>query len=270
MALPNRVTGTTYHPYRAHPSFSMTPDTLCRRKEISPGAKLVFGYLVRCSGKDGLAFPSMGTIAETHGISDRQARRFVAELEKLQLIRRVSRFKDNQQKSNCFEFIWQEWMNDTRTVVSAPTRTDTSARKEQSEKTSVASVSERLARNSASPIAAPDNGILSTALHLAHLGADKAAKLPTLATVNRLRTQCELAAGAKLTDDEIMFTLQTVADRCVKPRDLPRHYSWWIVAAANVLSDVRNGRENYRPEDSLPSVETAGIPEMIERCAEVL
>src|SRR5260370_41719720 len=50
----------------------------------------------------------MRTLGAEIGVGERQAQKYVAELEKAKLIRRVSRFAARAQTSNEFEFLWHE------------------------------------------------------------------------------------------------------------------------------------------------------------------
>ena len=79
-------------------------------------AKLVWGRLARFAGQDGRCFPAVETIAAEVGIGKRQAQKYMAELERVKLIRRIARFKDGGQESNAFEFLWhrifEQGMND--------------------------------------------------------------------------------------------------------------------------------------------------------------
>jgi hypothetical protein len=104
--------GEPYNPWRLfHGLFVQT--WLARRpvKEISPGAKLVFGRLCQYAGRDGQAWPSHADLAAELGYSPRQARRLVTELVSLGLIRRIGRTRVNgSTKSNGYEFIGHQWM----------------------------------------------------------------------------------------------------------------------------------------------------------------
>lgn len=104
MSAPLRV-GQPFSPFRLfHGIF--VPETLVRTDAISPGAKLAYGRLCRYAGQDGRCYPAVGTLGSEIGISERQAQRYLAELERANLIRRVERFVDGAQVSNAFEFLW--------------------------------------------------------------------------------------------------------------------------------------------------------------------
>ena len=82
------------------------PEALVRSTRIPAGAKLAYGRLCRYAGENGRCFPAVGTLAREIGVSDRQAQRYLAELERAQLIRRVERFVEGGQISNNIEFLW--------------------------------------------------------------------------------------------------------------------------------------------------------------------
>jgi hypothetical protein len=106
--------GQPFNPFRLFTGIFI-PEGLVRAKGISPGAKLAYGRLARYAGQDGRCYPSVGTLASEIGIGDRQAQKYIAELERKGLLRRVSRYSDGAQTSNAFEFLWHglfEGVND--------------------------------------------------------------------------------------------------------------------------------------------------------------
>src|ERR1022692_3304478 len=68
------------------------PNALVRSTIISPGAKLVYGRLARYAGQDGRCYPAVETLASEVGLGERQVKRYLAELEREHLIRRVIRY----------------------------------------------------------------------------------------------------------------------------------------------------------------------------------
>jgi hypothetical protein len=82
------------------------PDALVRAKGISPGAKLTYGRLTRYAGQDGNCYPAVPTLASEIAISVRQTQKYLAELERIELIRRVPRISDSGQTSNAYVFLW--------------------------------------------------------------------------------------------------------------------------------------------------------------------
>ena len=79
---------------------------LVRSDLVSPGAKMAYGRLVRYGGQDGRCFPAVETLGQEIGVGERQAQRYLSELEREKLIRRRSRFSDQGQTSNDIEFLW--------------------------------------------------------------------------------------------------------------------------------------------------------------------
>jgi hypothetical protein len=107
--------GQRFNPFRLfHGVF--IPEGLVRARGISPGAKLAYGRLVRYAGQNGNCYPSVDSLAAEIGVGERQAQKYLANLERAKLIRRVSRFSGGGQTSNTFEFLWhsifEEGVND--------------------------------------------------------------------------------------------------------------------------------------------------------------
>jgi len=85
------------------------PEALVRTKDISPGAKVAYGRLVRYAGQDGDCHPSVKSIAQEIGVKERQAQRYLAELEMNGFIRTFARFKGpNIRDTNGYLFLWCE------------------------------------------------------------------------------------------------------------------------------------------------------------------
>ena len=103
---------TSLRPGEANPYHMFTglfvPEGLARCRSISAGAKLAWGRLTRYAGESGRCYPSVKTLAAEIGVSERQAQRYLTELERKKLIRRVTRFAGPAQTSNAFEFLWHE------------------------------------------------------------------------------------------------------------------------------------------------------------------
>jgi len=83
--------------------------------------------LLRFAGRDGTCFPSMRTLGAKLGISARQARAYVAALERAKLIRRIKRYDESGQTSNGFEFLWHALLTVSVKDTSGGPRNDTSA-----------------------------------------------------------------------------------------------------------------------------------------------
>lgn len=99
--------GEPFNPYRMFTGLFI-PEGLARCPWISAGAKLAWGRLARYAGVDGQCYPTVKTLGAEIGVGDRQAQKYLAELEQAMLLRRVSRFARRAQTSNAFEFLWHE------------------------------------------------------------------------------------------------------------------------------------------------------------------
>ena len=99
--------GEPFNPYRMFNGLYI-PEGLARCNWISAGAKLAWGRLARYAGEDGRCYPTVKNLAAEIGLGERQGQKYVAELERASLIRRVSRFDQRGQISNEFEFLWHE------------------------------------------------------------------------------------------------------------------------------------------------------------------
>jgi hypothetical protein len=84
------------------------PECVARCRWLSAGAKLTLARLVRYGGRNGKCFPTMETLGQEVGVGERQAQKYVAELERHHLVRRISRYFRGAQTSNGFEFLWHE------------------------------------------------------------------------------------------------------------------------------------------------------------------
>jgi hypothetical protein len=97
--------GQTFNPYRKFTGL-FVPEPLARCSWISPGTKLVYGRLARYAGQNGICNPSVPKLAAEVGLKKRQVQTHLANLEKADLIRRISRSSGNRQTSNGYQFIW--------------------------------------------------------------------------------------------------------------------------------------------------------------------
>jgi len=84
------------------------PECIARCRWLSGGAKLAWARLARYAGRDGRCYPTMKILGQEIGVGERQAQKYVAELERYELVRRVSRYLGRAQTSNGFEFLWHE------------------------------------------------------------------------------------------------------------------------------------------------------------------
>ena len=82
------------------------PEALVRSKLVSPGAKMAYGRLARYAGRDGTCYPTVSALAGEIGVGERQAQKYLSELERAKLIRRLSRFIGLAQTSNDILFLW--------------------------------------------------------------------------------------------------------------------------------------------------------------------
>jgi hypothetical protein len=82
------------------------PEALARYRGVSAGAKLAYGRLARYAGQDGQCYPAVPTLAHEIGLGLRQAQKYLRELERVNLIRRISRFSEHGQTSNQYQFLW--------------------------------------------------------------------------------------------------------------------------------------------------------------------
>ena len=99
--------GESFTPHRKFNGI-LIPEQLTRSRLVSPSAKLVWGRLARYAGQNGHCFPAVATLASEVGLGKRQVQKCLKDLERVKLIRRVSRFTHKGQTSNTFEFLWHE------------------------------------------------------------------------------------------------------------------------------------------------------------------
>ena len=109
--------GQPFNPFRLFTGIFI-PEALVQSKLVSPGAKMAYGRLTRYAGQDGKCFPAVETLGQEIGVGERQAQRYLGELERTKLIRRRSRFLEQAQTSNLIEFLWHPLFQDGVTDVS--------------------------------------------------------------------------------------------------------------------------------------------------------
>ncbi|MDA1316170.1 MAG: helix-turn-helix domain-containing protein [Acidobacteria bacterium] len=97
-----RKPGEVFNPYRLFEGV-WVPTGVLPLKEICPAAKLLYGQLGRYAGKDGQCFPSQATLAKDLGISDRQVRNLLGDLEREGFIRTV---QQGLRRNNRYVFLW--------------------------------------------------------------------------------------------------------------------------------------------------------------------
>lgn len=122
-SLPRRA-GTAFNPYRKVCGF-YPPDWVRRDPKLSSGAKLTYERLVRFGGKNGICHPSQKTLAIELGISERQVRRNLQELEAGGLIswRRGGRSANGDRLCSRYSFLWHAMFD--RALSSCPPASST-------------------------------------------------------------------------------------------------------------------------------------------------
>lgn len=101
---------------------AFVPEWLCRRTEVSAGAKLAYARLCRFAGKEGVARPELVDLAEELGVEERQARRYTKELAAHDLVKITRR---GLGQPNLYEFPEHPWMGFDGADTSDPSRADT-------------------------------------------------------------------------------------------------------------------------------------------------
>jgi hypothetical protein len=98
--------GQPFNPYGLFTGIFI-PEALVRYPEISAGAKIAYGRLVRYAGQDGDCHPSVKTLAREIGVRERQTQRYLAELESNGFIRSFARFRGpSVRDANGYVFLW--------------------------------------------------------------------------------------------------------------------------------------------------------------------
>lgn len=228
----------------------MIPDFISKRKDIPWSAKGVYGYLVRCEGKTGSAFPSKQNIADAVGLSVRQVQYCLHFLEKYGILKITKRMNALGQSSNLYEFVWREWMGEGEAACS-PSERDTAPIKEQSEENSLPEEHdlEPLATNASHSQPAVSADVLSTALFSVKSGGQLNTSPPTTGITQYARKACIAAAERHLSDAAIAAMISTI------PHIPGASYAYYITSAANAYADQRNGYYNWRPEHTTASPE---------------
>jgi len=94
--------GQRFNPHRLFYGVFI-PEALVRCRDLSPGAKLAYGRLVRYAGQDGACYPRQETLANELGVSDRQVRTYIQELIRYGLLRTI---RTGLQAPNNYIFLW--------------------------------------------------------------------------------------------------------------------------------------------------------------------
>ena len=119
-----RQTGQIFNPYRLFYGVFI-PEGLLRFPGVSPGAKLCYGRLARYAGERGVCWPLQCDLARELGVSVRNVRRYLQELQSEFFIRARQR---GLNRSNEYEFLWHKTFEGSeRTNASAPEKPKSSA-----------------------------------------------------------------------------------------------------------------------------------------------
>ncbi|HLK50628.1 MAG TPA: helix-turn-helix domain-containing protein [Bryobacteraceae bacterium] len=112
--------GQPFNPYKLFTGIFI-PEALVRNPQISSGAKIAYGRLVRYAGEDGDCHPSVKTLAREIGIRERQTQRYLAELAAHGFIRPVARLRAPRVRdTNGYIFLWHESFIGTNRRPAAP------------------------------------------------------------------------------------------------------------------------------------------------------
>lgn len=94
--------GEPFNPYRVFQG-AFAPFWVIEYRGISAGAKLCYIRLLGFAGKDGHCYPSLETLGTCLGVSERQARGYIRELETAGLIAVEQR---GLRRTNVYLFLW--------------------------------------------------------------------------------------------------------------------------------------------------------------------
>jgi hypothetical protein len=94
--------GSPFNPYKIFQGV-FAPYWILEHRGIGTGAKLCYIRLLGFAGKDARCYPSLATLGNSRGVSDRQARDYVKELERAGLIAAEQR---GLRKTNVYFFLW--------------------------------------------------------------------------------------------------------------------------------------------------------------------
>jgi Helix-turn-helix domain len=94
--------GSPFNPYKIFQGV-FAPYWVLEHRGIGTGAKLCYIRLLGFAGKDARCYPSLETLGNSLGVSDRQARDYVKELERAGLIAAEQR---GLRRTNVYFFLW--------------------------------------------------------------------------------------------------------------------------------------------------------------------
>ncbi len=98
---PTPRVGDAFNPWRRFKGVMISDQVLA--SDLSLGAKVCYGVLARFAGERGKCFPTMQTIGARIGVSDRQAKSYIAELAREGYIRRA---RGGSGRPNRYHFLW--------------------------------------------------------------------------------------------------------------------------------------------------------------------
>jgi hypothetical protein len=101
--MPALQVGQPFNPYKLFTGL-FVPECLARYRELSCGAKLVYGRLARYAGENGECWPAMETVGSELGMGRTQARTYVHELRDERFIA----IEERPGTSDRFKFLWHE------------------------------------------------------------------------------------------------------------------------------------------------------------------
>lgn len=108
--------GAPFNPYRVFQGV-YAPFWLIEHRGLSAGAKLCYVRLLGFAGRDGHCYPSLETLGDSLGVSDRQARGYIRELEKAGFIAVEQR---GLRRTNVYLFLWTAELDGISSVTSEP------------------------------------------------------------------------------------------------------------------------------------------------------
>jgi hypothetical protein len=260
--------GQPFNPFRLFTGIFI-PEALVRSRLVSPGAKMAYGRLARYAGQHGHCYPAVATLGSEIGVGQRQAQKYLAELERAKLIRRGCRFSDRGQMSNAFEFLWhwlfEEGANDRSgegvNDDSSPGVNDRSPKESQDEEShSQESHDERdldcpptNRKKRDSQVAAgfdtarpkPYQRLGQVLADYMMAGEDDERVYPS----DRLLVDVVDAAGGATEQEVIQCITYLYNERRLRPgtKHGPRHFSWFKTVVADYFLQIRNRQCVFDP-----------------------
>ena len=117
--------GDVFNPYRTLIGIYI-PEAVTSHHQLSMGAKIVYGRLLRYAGSNGFCYPAVRALAREVGVvSERQVQRYLRELQDFGFIGVIPWFVSadgddrKRQTSNRYLFLWHESF-DSNPLLSVP------------------------------------------------------------------------------------------------------------------------------------------------------